>query len=312
MRLPKASPSISASPPKGRYCPFRAGARQPPSITELFALVILALCQLQPVAAGEVFRWKDAEGKQHFSDRPSATSEKLQIKDSTRFSDAGPGSWRKIQRVYDGDTVVLEGGEKVRLLSINTPEITGSYRDGEPGGQEAKAWLAAKIAGRRVRLETDNEAKDRYGRTLAYLFAEDGTHLNLALVQSGLATTDIYPPNLKYVDAFVRAEREAESQRKGLWAMSAYRPKTLDGHLDADLEGWQRLTGTPSSLAKGRNFMGLRFGERLEVRIPKNQMGLFPPLGSYIGQKLEVRGWLSRRSRKPALWVRHPSALVKR
>lgn len=274
--------------------------------------ILIALASSVTALAADVYRWQDDTGKPHFTDRPSATAEKLTLRDDTRFSGNGVGIWRKVWRVYDGDTVTLEGGEKVRLLSINTPEISGSYRTGEPGGQEARAWLSGRIAGRRVRVETDVETKDRYGRTLAYLWGEDGTPLNLALVQAGLATTDIYPPNLKYVDAFIRAEKEAESQRKGLWAMPAYQAKSLNHHFDADTDGWQRLIGKPSSTSHGRNYTGLRFGSRLEVRVPKSVLHLFPSLSSYVGQTVEVRGWLSRRSRKPALWVRHPSALVKR
>jgi micrococcal nuclease len=108
------------------------------------------------------------------------------------------------------------------------------------------------------------------------------------------------------------AEREAERNRAGIWGMREYQPKPVERLNRSEAVGWQRLVGTATALSDGRNYAGLRFGERLEVRIPKQNLRLFPALSSYLGQKLEARGWLSRQARKPAVWVRHPSALVRR
>ncbi|NJD08262.1 MAG: DUF4124 domain-containing protein [Methylococcaceae bacterium] len=266
------------------------------------------------LGCSEVFRWTDEGGNPHFTDRPTAGAEKLPLREPsppTANTATGAG-WVRVKKVYDGDTIILENGERVRLLGLNTPEIAGSYRDEEPGGPQARDWLSGKIAGLRVRLETDAESKDRYGRTLAHVFTADGTHINLALVKAGLATTDVFPPNLKYVDAMAAAEREAERNRAGIWGMRDYQPKPVERLNRSDAVGWQRLVGTVTALSDGRNYAGLRFGERLEVRIPKQNLRLFPALSSYLGQKLEARGWLSRQARKPALWVRHPSALLKR
>jgi len=125
---------------------------------------------------------------------------------------------RTVVRVVDGDTVVLDGNEKVRLIGINTPETVDPRRPVQKFGKEASARTKALLDGKRVRVEYDVEAKDRYGRTLGYLFLEDGTFVNLSLVEDGFASAYRYPPNVKYAERFRDAERAARAAGRGLWA----------------------------------------------------------------------------------------------
>jgi micrococcal nuclease len=69
-----------------------------------------------------------------------------------------------------------------------------------------------------VQLEFDVDSLDRYGRTLAYVFLPDGTFINKKMVEDGYAQVATYPPNVKYVDQFIKAERRARKKNKGLWA----------------------------------------------------------------------------------------------
>jgi micrococcal nuclease len=121
-------------------------------------------------------------------------------------------------RVVDGDTVVLDGNEKVRLIGINTPESVDPRRPVQWYGKEASAYTKGLLLGKRVRVEHDVERRDRYGRTLAYLRLEDGTFVNLLLVEEGFAAAYRYPPNVKFAEAFRMAERRAREARKGLWS----------------------------------------------------------------------------------------------
>lgn len=125
---------------------------------------------------------------------------------------------RTVVRVVDGDTVVLDGNEKVRLIGINTPETVDPRRPVQKFGKEASARTKALLGGKRVRAEYDVERKDRYGRTLGYLFLEDGTFVNLSLVEDGYATAYRYPPNVKHAEEFRDAERRAREAGRGLWA----------------------------------------------------------------------------------------------
>jgi micrococcal nuclease len=122
-----------------------------------------------------------------------------------------------VSEVVDGDTVILETGQKVRLLGINAPELE---RDGKPAdflAHKAKRLLADLTSGKRVRLEYDRLRYDRYGRVLAYLFLLDGTNLSRELVGQGLAWVYTVPPNLRFREELLASQREAISARRGVW-----------------------------------------------------------------------------------------------
>ncbi len=119
--------------------------------------------------------------------------------------------------VGDGDTVIIEGGQKVRLLGIDAPELEREDRPADFLAHKAKAELARLINGQRLRLEYDQLRYDQYGRLLAYLFLPDGALVNAELVRQGLAKVYIFPPNTRYLDRLLKAQREALEASRGLW-----------------------------------------------------------------------------------------------
>lgn len=84
-----------------------------------------------------------------------------------------------VARIIDGDTLVLEGGERIRLLGIDAPELR------QPGGAAARAFLVALAEGKIVRIE--RRGHDRYARTLAHLYLPDGRSLAALLLTAGHA-----------------------------------------------------------------------------------------------------------------------------
>lgn len=268
------------------------------SATVLFVILATASSILYST---EIYVWKDNAGKKHYSDKPFDNGERLEIT---------PGvTYRIVKYVYDGDTVLLENRTKVRLLGINTPEIESRRKTGEPGGEEARRWLKKSIEGKKVSLVRDTAATDHYKRTLAHIFTEDGSHINLKLVQLGLASVNIHPPNLKYSEQLLNAQRFAEQNRKGIWGDSAYTPKPIETLLISKKKGWQRLIGSPLDTKSSRKFFRLIFSDQIDVRIPRANLVLFPDLTSYLGKKIEIRGWPSRRKDHYSILVRHPSSL---
>ena len=127
------------------------------------------------------------------------------------------GGWRVVVRVVDGDTLLLDGDERVRLIGIDTPETVDPRRPVQYFGKEAAAFTRRMAEGKRVRLDYDQERTDRYGRTLAYVFLEDGTFLNAEIIRQGYAHAYTRFP-FQYSDQFRAYEREAREQRRGLWA----------------------------------------------------------------------------------------------
>jgi endonuclease YncB( thermonuclease family) len=120
-------------------------------------------------------------------------------------------------RVIDGDTIELEGGERVRLIGVNTPESVDPRRPVEYFGREAAAFTRRTVEGRRVRLEYDEETRDPYGRTLAYVYLPDGTLLNAEIIRQGYGFAYTRFPYRRQAE-FVNLEREAREQGRGLWA----------------------------------------------------------------------------------------------
>ena len=264
--------------------------------------VILLLCLCLPhLGYGEIYQWHDQQGKKHFSDRPHADAKLLQIKPSIPLY--------KVKTVYDGDTILLEDGRRIRLLGINTPEIQHKDKLAEAGGEAAKAWLLNKLQGTRVRLESDVEQFDKYGRTLAYIFSEKKEHLNVALVQAGLAATSIYPPNLKYAKELMAAEKQAEHQQLCIWQRPEYQTIAVTALTHQGHPGWTRLRGRVQTLRTTSKSVYLVLSERVEVRIERRWLHLFSQIDQYPGKTIEVRGWLRKHKQHFSMPIRHPSAI---
>ncbi|RJS23881.1 thermonuclease [Corallococcus sp. H22C18031201] len=131
-------------------------------------------------------------------------------------SPCGPGSG-VVAEVIDGDTLVLEGGERVRYLLVDTPETTRGAH--ECYGAEAKAFNRSLVAGRVVHLSDGEACEDRYGRRLAYVSVA-GRDVNALLVERGYGCVLFVPPAGKARRAEFKA-LEAEARRAGLGLWSA-------------------------------------------------------------------------------------------
>ncbi len=135
-----------------------------------------------------------------------------------------------IVKVFDGDTILLENGEKVRLIGIDCPEAYESdklYRDIQRTGQDIKTiqemgkkacdFTRNLVMGKKVRLEIDVEKRDKYKRLLAYAYLQDGTFVNAKIVEQGYAQPMTIPPNVKYAKLFQKLYQEARENKRGLW-----------------------------------------------------------------------------------------------
>ena len=132
-----------------------------------------------------------------------------------------------VARAIDGDTVELAGGTRVRYIGIDTPETHRRVGDRwvddvQPFGREAADFNRRQVEGKRVRLEYDVEPHDKYGRLLAYVYA-DGEMINARLLAEGYARLLTIPPNVKYADRFRALVQEARRERRGMWAAARSR-----------------------------------------------------------------------------------------
>jgi micrococcal nuclease len=142
--------------------------------------------------------------------------------ENARVHAESAGEIRRVLRVIDGDTIVLIPNEKVRLIGVDTPETVNPKKSVECFGKAAREFTRAAVEGKNVRVELDDanahrNHKDRYGRTLAYLFTEDGAMLNAELIRRGYAHAYTRFP-FRYDVAFREMERRARAGNTGLWS----------------------------------------------------------------------------------------------
>jgi len=122
----------------------------------------------------------------------------------------------KVINVIDGDTIKIEGDRVVRYIGIDTPETVHPSKPVQCYGKEASDKNKELVAGKEVKLEKDVSETDKYGRLLRYVWLGD-TLVNEYLVREGYAQSSSYPPDVKYQDRFVEAQRQAREEKKGLW-----------------------------------------------------------------------------------------------
>jgi micrococcal nuclease len=120
----------------------------------------------------------------------------------------------RVSRVIDGDTFTCTGGRRVRLLLIDAPE-----RAQHPAGDSATAALQRLIhRDVEVSLEFGRDSTDRYGRTLAFVWLEDGRMVNVELVRRGWAVVYLYDrKNLRYAPRIEAAQDSARTAQRGWW-----------------------------------------------------------------------------------------------
>lgn len=121
-----------------------------------------------------------------------------------------------VKRIIDGDTIELEGGERVRYIGIDTPETVNPGKLVQCFGKEASRANRELVEGKLVKLEKDISNRDKYGRLLRYVYQED-KFVNLELVRNGYAYAFTYPPDVKNSKLFVGAEKAARENHQGLW-----------------------------------------------------------------------------------------------
>jgi micrococcal nuclease len=127
-------------------------------------------------------------------------------------------SVQRVERVVDGDTLLLADGVRVRLLGVDTPETKVPDLPVDPLGVEAAEFTQAYVEGKQVTLKYDLERRDRYHRVLAYVYLGDWC-LNEELIRAGYSRTQTqHPYSHAMKRRFLAAENEARAARRGLWA----------------------------------------------------------------------------------------------
>ena len=111
-------------------------------------------------------------------------------------------------KIIDGDTVIVEGGETIRFLGIDCDEKGRECYD------DAKKRIDELLLNNKVSLEKESEDKDRYGRSLRYIFLNN-ENINIKMVKEGYCVARFENKDSKYKTDIQEAERYAISNKIG-------------------------------------------------------------------------------------------------
>lgn len=219
----------------------------------------------------------------------------------------------QVVHVHDGDTVKLQDGRRVRLIGINTPETARNEQSPQPFATEARTALKSMLdtSSRHVLLQYGKQHRDHYGRVLAHVFLENGDNVAARLLQQGLATALVVPPNSWGRSCYQQLENTARSERRGIWGLDAYQSKPA-GSLPPSARGFHIVNGKVDEIRHSRHSVWVDLEGPLVVHISRKDLVNFTPafLSQLEGQPVEVRGWIKQDRSGLRINVRHPAALL--
>ncbi|MFQ5487607.1 MAG: thermonuclease family protein [Gammaproteobacteria bacterium] len=216
----------------------------------------------------------------------------------------------EVKRVYDGDTVELEDGRRLRLIGLNTPELGRDGKAPEPLAVAARDALRQLLdESPRIGLRYDRERRDRYGRTLAHLFLADRRSVNAWLIRQGYAAVVVVPPNVWHQACYQRSEALARRQGRGIWRLDYFRPLAADSL--QGITGFRFIRGRVAQVGESRRSIWLDLEGGAALRIARKDLVYFPDFdsGRYRGRRIVARGWIYRYRGRPTLQIRHPYSL---
>lgn len=214
----------------------------------------------------------------------------------------------QIDYVIDGDTVVLKDKRHIRLIGINTPEISHNIAPSEQGAETAKARLVKILAANTpVLLRYDLEREDRYGRTLAHLFLQDKTNIQALMLSEGLAMPLTIPPNLLFVNCYAVSSKKARNSKRGLWAMPHFQPINVN-ELSGDEKGFTVINGKVIRISESKTSLWINLENNFALRIIKNDLHYFNKISLFElkNKIIEAHGRIYKRKGQLRMQIRHP------
>lgn len=206
----------------------------------------------------------------------------------------------EIVKVYDGDTVKLSSGEKLRFGGINAPEVPHRDQFAQPYAEEARRRVEMLLQEHSPwLLITGKRRSDRYQRLLGHLVSTDGIILEQVLLAEGLAFLVVKPPDTAHALCFEAAQSIAQAQSLGVWSSVYWRPRRARSLTSADA-GYRHVEGVITKVEWAKDIF-IELDEALAIRVRRKNMDYFPGLdrpagwSKLLGQKVLVKGWLIAR-----------------
>lgn len=198
-----------------------------------------------------------------------------------------PGGFAaRVDHVYDGDTLRLDDGRKVRLVGVNTPELGRDGRPDEAYAQAAKYWLRQRADQQQVYLLPGKEPMDRYGRLLAHLYLPDGRLAAEGLVRAGLGYALAAGGNDRLANCLFAIESEARPKRERLWRQSPLAATAVNR------AGFVVVRGHVTQVTRTRRGLYIDLDRHLALFLPRSLQHDLQGKNWQAGQLLEARGWV--------------------
>jgi len=231
------------------------------------------------------------------------------------------GEPRLVTYVVDGDTVHLTSRpdlsgpnqnprvEKVRFIGINTPELARKSRPTEPLATQARQFVIEALYKNtnRLILQQDQEPTDRYGRTLAHVWLDPDHSLSEALLENGLASLMVIPPNTLNLNCYHAAEQRARQARRGIWQLPGFTPIAAK-NVTPKGRGYRIISGKIIRVGQSKKSVWLNLDGPVAIRIARSDLHYFneQDLLNSTGQQILVRGWFHPYKQKAVIRLRHP------
>lgn len=221
-----------------------------------------------------------------------------------------------VAHVYDGDTIKLTDGRKLRLIGINTPERGRDGKKNEPFYLTAKNQLQKIIKknASSIKIIFGKTKHDRYKRLLVHIFTLDNENITATLLKKGLGFTIAIPPNIQLLSCYQKAEREAQKQKRGIWN-HPYSNAIDVNLLKKSARGFHRITGTVQRVGESRSSFWLNLNTKSEakfaLRVLKKDLPYFTQFHpeDLIGRHLIARGWIYQIKNEQRMTIHHPTSL---
>jgi len=189
-------------------------------------LRILCSLFLSGFLYGNIYFWVDESGTKHYTNITPPEGEPVEelLETNRVFENLTTGENLlqkfKVLKIFDGDSLQVTAVDlifSIRLCGIDSPEMGGRDKKGQPFSHEAKSYLEGLLNGREVTLKS--YGTDSYHRQLAEIFL-DGKNINIEMIAQGLA--EVYkgaPPKPLDLQPYLKEEKRAKKAEKGVWQL---------------------------------------------------------------------------------------------
>lgn len=233
-----------------------------------------------------------------------------------------PGPKGRVVEVTDGDTVLLDNGDKIRLIGMQAPKLPLGRVGFEkwPLADEAQAFLYDFAMGEDVRIYYGGARKDRHGRVLGHMFIDDDKNkwAQRAVIEAGLARVYSFSDNRHCLDELMVAERQARADRLNIWQHEYY--KLRDAHKPQQLEKrqghYELVEGRIFGVGDTAHRVYLNFGRDWKTDftavIDRRAVKHFDEAGIDLNKLddafVRIRGWIDIND-GPRIDVTHPEQI---